>query len=58
MFNNFYLGQEGKAGMATLTVLNVDIKKLGDQLKADLPAYAKPMFIRLTSGIEHTGMLS
>jgi len=44
--------------MATLTVLNVDIKKLGDQLKADLPAYAKPMFIRLTSGIEHTGMLS
>jgi fatty-acyl-CoA synthase len=42
--------------MATLTVLNVDIKKLGEQLKADLPAYAKPMFIRLTSGIEHTGM--
>ena len=33
-------------GMATLMTLDVDIKKLGEQLKADLPAYAKPLFIR------------
>ena len=38
--------QEGRAGMATLMTLDVDIKKLGEQLKADLPAYAKPLFIR------------
>ena len=41
--------------MATLTTLNVDIKKLGEQLKSDLPSYAQPKFIRLTSDFEHTG---
>ena len=34
--------------MATLTTLNVDMKKLGEQLKSDLPSYAQPKFIRLT----------
>jgi hypothetical protein len=32
--------------MATLMALDVDVKKLGEQLKSDLPAYAKPLFIR------------
>ena len=40
-------GEEGKCGMATLTTLDVDIKRLGEQIKADLPNYAKPLFIRL-----------
>ena len=41
--------------MATLTTLNVDVKKLGEQLKSDLPSYAQPKFIRLTNELEHTG---
>jgi len=54
---SFFLfeGQEGKAGMATLVDLDVDIKKLGEQLKADLPSYAQPKFIRLVKEVEHTG---
>ena len=48
-------GQEGKAGMATLACTNVDIKQLGEHLKADLPSYAKPLFIRLVADFEHTG---
>ena len=48
-------GQEGKAGMATLVTNDVDIKKLGEHIKADLPAYAKPLFIRITKEVEHTG---
>ena len=38
--------------MATLMTLDVDIKKLGDNLKADLPTYAKPLFIRLAFQIK------
>ena len=49
------LGEEGKAGMATITSVDVDIKKLGEHLKADLPSYAKPLFIRLVKEFEHTG---
>ena len=42
--------------MATLTsTSNIDIKQLGDYIKADLPSYAKPLFIRLVSEFEHTG---
>ena len=41
--------------MATLTSLSVDIKKLGEHIKADLPSYAKPLFIRLVTEFEHTG---
>jgi hypothetical protein len=41
--------------MASLADLNVDIKKLGEQLKGDLPSYAKPLFIRLVNQLEHTG---
>ena len=48
-------GQEGRAGMATIMTNNVDVKKLGDSLKKDLPAYARPIFIRLNENVEHTG---
>ena len=47
--------QEGKAGMATIMALDVDMEKLGEHLKVDLPAYAKPLFIRLSDQVEHTG---
>ena len=50
-------GQEGRAGMATLMTLDVDIEKLGESLKKDLPAYARPLFIRLNELVEHTGSL-
>ena len=48
-------GEEGKAGMATLASTNIDIKQLGEHIKADLPSYAKPLFIRLVTEFEHTG---
>ena len=44
-------GQEGRAGMATLMSLDVDVKKLGQHIKQDLPAYAKPLFIRLNDQV-------
>lgn len=47
---------EGRAGMATICKLNVNIDELGEHLKKDLPAYAKPMFIRLVRDVEHTGL--
>ena len=48
-------GQEGKAGMATITSTNVNMKELGEYIKADLPSYAKPLFVRLVAEFEHTG---
>ena len=48
-------GQEGKAGMATIVANDVDMKSLGEQIKNDLPAYAKPIFIRITENVDHTG---
>lgn len=50
-------GQEGKAGMATLMKLDANIKKLGEHLQADLPSYAKPLFLRLNDQVDHTGSL-
>jgi len=44
-------GQEGKAGMATLMTLDVDIKKLGEDLVKDLPVYARPLFLRLNINV-------
>jgi solute carrier family 27 fatty acid transporter 1/4 len=48
-------GQEGRAGMATIMDNNLDVKKLGEFIKQDLPPYAKPLFIRLDENVEHTG---
>jgi acyl-CoA synthetase (AMP-forming)/AMP-acid ligase II len=48
-------GTEGRAGMATITRLDVNLDKLAQQLKQDLPSYAKPLFIRLKETVEHTG---
>jgi fatty-acyl-CoA synthase len=49
-------GAEGRAGMASLVVDKAfDITALPDQLKARLPAYALPIFLRLSPSIEVTG---
>ncbi|XP_067339554.1 long-chain fatty acid transport protein 6 isoform X1 [Channa argus] len=50
-------GHEGKAGMAAMTVrpgLKFDGKKLFEHTMRDLPAYARPLFIRLQEVIELT----
>jgi solute carrier family 27 (fatty acid transporter), member 1/4 len=47
-------GQEGRAGMATITSVDVDMDELGEHLKKDLTNYARPIFIRLNKAIEHT----
>ena len=49
-------GREGRAGMATLEADDgLDLKALSRHLDERLPAYAKPLFLRLTSQIETTG---
>ena len=41
--------------MAAFASFDVDIKSLGEHILADLPPYAKPLFIRLVDEIEYTG---
>ena len=50
-------GLEGKAGMAALldTDRVVDINKLLVQLRKELPAYAVPLFVRISERLEATG---
>ena len=51
-------GEEGKAGMATIVAQNVDIETLAFQIKSSLPSYARPLFLRIVSEVEHTGFIS
>ncbi len=48
-------GQEGKAGMAAIMKEDLDIDLLCEHLKANLPAYARPLFIRLSKEFDYTG---
>jgi len=49
-------GTDGRAGMAALvTTPGCDISKLATALSTSLPAYARPVFIRLLPEIEITG---
>lgn len=48
-------GQEGKAGMATIACKDLDIKEFGRIVKKDLTTFSRPLFIRLTDDIDHTG---
>ncbi|HJW40613.1 MAG TPA: long-chain-acyl-CoA synthetase [Rhizomicrobium sp.] len=49
-------GTDGRAGMAALvTGGDFDITKLADALAGNLPAYARPVFLRLLPEIEITG---
>lgn len=44
------VGHEGRAGMASLTVRHncvFDGKKLFENIMAHLPAYARPLFVRI-----------
>jgi fatty-acyl-CoA synthase len=49
-------GAEGRAGMAALVVgPEFDIKALDAAVKADLPAYAQPLFVRILPALATTG---
>ena len=48
-------GGEGKAGMAALVVNDgLDIGALAEHIETNLPSYARPVFLRFSSGIEVT----
>jgi fatty-acyl-CoA synthase len=48
-------GQDGRAGMAAVTAgPGFDLAALRDHLATRLPAYARPLFLRICSGIEVT----
>jgi fatty-acyl-CoA synthase len=49
-------GAEGRAGMAALvTNRDFDVRKLAQKLAGNLPAYARPVFLRLQPEMEITG---
>ena len=48
-------GQDGRAGMAAITPEGVDLKALYALLAANLPAYARPVFVRFQKDVETTG---
>jgi acyl-CoA synthetase (AMP-forming)/AMP-acid ligase II len=50
-------GQEGRAGMAAIKAneCDIDLARLAASIKTQLPPYAKPLFVRFTAELEHTG---
>ncbi|MFZ4686640.1 MAG: AMP-binding enzyme, partial [Hyphomonadaceae bacterium] len=51
-------GQDGRAGMAAITPKEgVDLAALYAHLTSNLPAYARPAFVRLQDEVETTGTL-
>jgi len=51
-------GQDGRAGMAAITATEaMDLKALHAHLASQLPAYARPVFLRLQDQVETTGTL-
>jgi fatty-acyl-CoA synthase len=51
-------GQDGRAGMAAISPrTGVDLKALYAHLTKDLPAYARPIFVRFQTEAETTGTL-
>jgi fatty-acyl-CoA synthase len=51
-------GNDGRAGMAAITPKDgVDMKLLWEHLAGQLPAYARPVFLRMQAEVETTGTL-
>jgi fatty-acyl-CoA synthase len=49
-------GADGRAGMAALTASGaLDLAKFQMHLEKNLPAYARPVFLRMRDNIEATG---
>lgn len=57
-FSNDEIGLEGRAGMATIVdeTNSLDLDHLHSALQKSLPAYAKPLFIRIKKSVDTTGM--
>ena len=52
-------GTDGKAGMVSIPAkseADVDLSKLYDGVKKELPKYARPLFVRITREIQMTGI--
>jgi solute carrier family 27 fatty acid transporter 1/4 len=51
-------GYDGTGGMAVIADVdrNVDMSKLEKEINDTLPAYARPLFIRITKEIPMTGL--
>ncbi|MEQ1783588.1 MAG: long-chain-acyl-CoA synthetase [Hyphomonadaceae bacterium] len=50
-------GQDGRAGMAAITPEGIDLKALYAHLAANLPSFARPVFLRFQKEVETTGTL-
>ena len=50
-------GYDGRAGMAAITPNGIDVPGLYVHLSGTLPAYARPVFLRLRGEVETTGTL-
>jgi fatty-acyl-CoA synthase len=49
-------GQDGRAGMASIVASSgFNLDKVGESLRTNLPAYARPVFLRLQPEMEITG---
>ncbi|KRT84322.1 AMP-binding protein [Oryctes borbonicus] len=50
-------GQEGRAGMASILdpTNSIDLDKMAEGFKRDLPTYARPIFIRVLNKVDLTG---
>ena len=61
--NNLFLGQDGRAGMAALSLIpgeqttTTRLRELYCKCAQELPAYARPRFLRFSVEFEITGTL-
>ncbi len=52
-----FIGMEGRAGMAAMANPDdeFDMKEFNEKLKKSLPAYARPVFLRICKQVDTTG---
>jgi hypothetical protein len=52
-----FVGTEGRAGMAAIVdeAHQIDLEKFNRDLQQRLPAYARPVFLRILEQLEMTG---
>lgn len=50
-------GQEGRAGMVSIAESpeRIDLTNLNKRILEEIPSYARPLFIRFTPELDHTG---
>lgn len=50
-------GQEGRAGMVSIadSPNSIDLNNLSKRIKEELPSYSRPLFIRFSTFLDHTG---